>query len=123
MRNIEFTEDRKLDNRQEAIDFSLIKFSYTLGDNKIKRRVLKFKRRSGYSLISNAHSISYDAIGEVQEWYSANTNARNPTWRLYTYTHKESSGLNLFNKELAKFKSEMLKTANRIPVTISSTKK
>ena len=69
MKNIEFSEDISLDNRQESIDFSLIGLSY----KKIKRRVLKFKRRSGYSLISDKdRNVSYDEIGEVQEWYSAN---------------------------------------------------
>lgn len=116
--NIEFKLDRKLDNKKESINVTLIELSYVMGDKKIKRKQIKCTNRTGWCLggrTDGGLSVNIEDIGVLSESHSANTGAMNPRWNIFTYTHKESKALSLLKTELDKKRNSLLKLANKIP--------
>jgi len=113
----EFTIDRKLDNRRIPVDICLVKFSYIMGDKKIKRKSVRFKSRSGYCLdaVDNGKSVSFGDIGKLNICHSANTNAMNPQYEIYAYEHKEDNALVALCRALEKYRKNLLNLANSIP--------
>lgn len=114
----EFKENRKLDNRREPVDVTLIKLSYKMGDEEVKREKIKYKSKSGYCLDpvkTNELSINFDEIGKLVVAHSSNTNAKNPQWRIYSYIHKEKEAIEKLKIALNSQRQSLIQKAASIP--------
>jgi hypothetical protein len=119
---IEFQVDKKLDNKREPVNATIIKLTYVRGDAHIRRQEIICASRSGYCLdpADKAEpAISFNNIGEVTVFHSATVGERSPQWQIYAYAHKEKHATSLLYEAMLRYKLSMLEYANNcIPDTI-----
>lgn len=83
MRYERFKVDRKLDNRREPIEATMVNLSFKYDDSEIKVRRKRYVARSGYCLDQprdKGLSLSIDDIDEVQHWCGDGE-----SWEIETY--------------------------------------